>query len=123
MLALGSFDGLPNKNARLRRFFRREQPVNLDDIVIFRADKKERAKSLTQRNWSPNSKVVQRARVIKVYKNRIKVKCRYPTLSRKDGKVEVVNKDVDVAMDHVRRADNVYVSENMIKEPRQTIGL
>ena len=118
-LALSCFDGLPNKNSHLRRFFRREQPVNLHDIVIFRADEKERAKPLTQRNWSVNSKVVRRARVTKVYSNRTKVECQYPDLGRKDGKVEVVDKTVDVDMGHVRRADNVYVSEDMIKEARK----
>ena len=122
-LALSSFEKLPNKNVRLRRFFGRELPVNKDDTVIFRADAKMRAKPLTRRNWSLKSKVVQRARVTKVYKKddnaQTMVECQYPTLGQKDGKEAVVQKTVSVAINHVRRADNVYVSEDMIKESRK----
>ena len=77
-LALSSFNtfGKKQRNVRMQRFFDRDRPVNLNDIVIYFKDERKRlSKSLGRRNWSPRSKVVRRARVIKVSKDRKRVTC------------------------------------------------
>ena len=78
-LALSSFDTHvrgKQRNVRMQRFFDRDRPVNLNDIVIYFKDERKRlSKSLGRRNWSPRSKVVRRARVIKVSTDRKSVTC------------------------------------------------